>query len=512
MSVDILIFTGGTDIGFFRPLGAYRIATELRKHNYSVQVVDVFPFLVQDNLDNYLKIIDKFVGPNTLWVGFSSTFFLNRRALSDHHKQQKHKTSDAIFQFDDGGLSIPNEFVKPLRDIILAKNSKCKLVMGGSKASARMGRVIDIYVEGYADTSVIKMTRWIEGKNPFFQFSRNRDDFSISVIDDPKAAHFDFVNSDTVWDKSDFIRPDEVLPIELSRGCIFSCSFCSYPLNGKKKIDYIRDPDILIDEITRNYELYGTTEYLYGDDTHNDSVEKLELLYNKVYSRLPFKIHFYTYLRLDLLAAKPHTAQLLLDSGLRGCFFGIESLNYESAKTIGKGIKSERVVETLHKLKELWKDDVITAGGFIVGLPHDTPETIKNWTDIIVKPDFPLHSVSIYPLSMPKISELKLWKSDLELNPEKYGYHYPYPNRPRHWANSSTGMTFQLANQLANEAVTKASFNSKKLGPLMIPGLLNLGFTFEQVKKYQSDQSVLSGSHLRRHTINTEYINNILNQ
>jgi radical SAM superfamily enzyme YgiQ (UPF0313 family) len=510
MSVDVLIFTGGTDIGFFRPLGAYRIATELRNYGYSVQVVDMFPFLLQDSLDVYQKIIQKFVGPNTLWVGFSSTFFLNRRTILESLKEKKTRDSDSVFQFDDGGLSIPEEFIMPLREIILARNHKCKLVMGGAKASARMGRVIDIYVEGYADSSIIKMTRWLEGKNPFFQFSRNRDRFSISVIDDPKAAHFDFVNSETRWHTSDHIMPNEALPIELSRGCIFSCSFCSYPLNGKKKIDYIRDPEILIDEMTRNYELYGTTQYLYGDDTHNDSAEKLEILYNQVYSRLPFKINFYTYLRLDLLAAKPHTLQLLLDSGLRGCFFGIESLNYESAKAIGKGIKSHKVLDTLYRIKEEWKDEVITAAGFIVGLPHDTAESIREWTDVITKPDFPLNSVSIYPLSMPKISELKLWKSDLELNPEKYGYHYPDDNRPRYWANETTGMTFELANEIANEAVMKASVNSKKLGPLQIPGLLNLGFTFEQVKQYQSDQNVLIGSHALRSKINSTYIKNIL--
>jgi radical SAM superfamily enzyme YgiQ (UPF0313 family) len=508
MSVDILIFTGGVDVGFLRPIGAYRIATELRRNGYSVQVVDVFPFLVEKDLDNYSKLIDKYVGPNTLWVGFSSTFFLNRREIAKSLSLTK--KSDAVFQFDDAGLSVPTDILPGLRQLILDKNPKCKLVMGGAKASARKGVIIDIYVEGYADTSVIKMTRWLEGKNPFFQYSKNTDGVSISITDDPKASHFDFVNSNTEWHPSDHIRHGEALPIELSRGCIFNCSFCSYPLNGKKKIDYIRDPGLLREEFIRNFELYGTTQYIYGDDTHNDSVDKLEFLYNEVYSRLPFKINFHTYLRIDLIAAKPHTAQLLLDSGLRGCFFGIESLNYESAKTIGKGIKPERVIETLHKLRETWKDNVITGAGFIVGLPHDTERTIREWTKEIIKPDFPLNSVSIYPLSMPKVSSLKLWNSELELNPDKYGYYYPLPKHPRHWANRHTKMTFKLANTVANEVVVAAGTNMKKLGPLLIPGLLNLGFKFEDIQNYYYKQTPLKAPMWKREQINAQYIADLL--
>jgi radical SAM superfamily enzyme YgiQ (UPF0313 family) len=30
----------------------------------------------------------------------------------------------------------------------------------------------------------------------------------------------------------------KVLPIEIARGCIFKCKFCSYPLNGKQNLDF----------------------------------------------------------------------------------------------------------------------------------------------------------------------------------------------------------------------------------------------------------------------------------
>lgn len=78
MTVDVLIFTG-TYAGMAKSAGAFRIATELRKQGYTVQVVDMFLHLSQKSVDRILQIIRKFVGPNTLWVGFSSTFFMPLR-------------------------------------------------------------------------------------------------------------------------------------------------------------------------------------------------------------------------------------------------------------------------------------------------------------------------------------------------------------------------------------------------------------------------------------------------
>jgi radical SAM superfamily enzyme YgiQ (UPF0313 family) len=355
------------------------------------------------------------------------------------------------------------------------------------------------------------MTRWIEGKNPFFQVSPNDDGFSVSVVDDPKAAHFDFVNSDTIWHESDHIFHKESLPIEISRGCIFSCSFCAYPLNGKKKLDYTRDPVHLIDEFTRNYELFGTTEYIYCDDTHNDSAEKLETLYNQVYSKLKFKIRFSTYIRLDLIAAKPHTAQLLLDSGISCAYFGLESLNYDSTKAVGKGIRPERTLETLHMLKELWDNQVTMDGGFIIGLPYDTEETLNKWTQIITEPEFPMDSMNIAPLGMVRNGGKMLWKSEFDLNPEKYGYYYPDANQPTLWENKITGLNFTRANEISKETIKRVYQNKKnKPGQFAIPALASMGYKYSEFRDCIPYTGVLSDIEARRARMTTEYYNKLL--
>ena len=523
MAVNILIFTGMASDIWFRPIGAYRIATELRNQGYTVQVVDLFPLIVNHKRGLFKKFIETFVGPETLWVGFSSTFFYSLQKMKEAPGK-----GDGKRQLETQSGLPEDEDLPELRQTIMDRNPNCKLVMGGGKAPMRGTNIIDIYVEGYADTSVIKMTKYLEGKNPFFQFRKNEDN-SISVVDDPKASHFDFVNSSTVWHPSDHIFPGEALPIEISRGCIFNCSFCAYPLNGKKKLDYMRDTGLLREEFQRNYDLYGTTEYVFMDDTHNDSVDKLEQLYDEVYSRLKFKVRFTTYLRLDLLAAKPHTIDLLHASGLRGAFFGIESLNYQSSKTIGKGLRPERAVETLHKVREVWGNDVATGVSFIVGLPHDTEETVNKWLTQATDVNFPNDSITIFPLYMPYVAnDRRLWKSDIESNPEKYGYSYPEPLQyPGLWENKITGLNAKRAQEIAEHYLAAATKNNKKKpSHFIIPGLLNLGYKYEDIilgvgvnppvlddlgKDHNSRTApMMAEQHQRRVKYNTEYINKVL--
>ena len=59
-----------------RPLGAYQIANILRNQGYTVQVVDRYHWLIRNRpQDLWFNIISKFVGEDTLWIGWSNTFW-----------------------------------------------------------------------------------------------------------------------------------------------------------------------------------------------------------------------------------------------------------------------------------------------------------------------------------------------------------------------------------------------------------------------------------------------------
>ena len=65
----------------------------------------------------------------------------------------------------------------------------------------------------------------------------------------------------------------------------------SYDLIGKKMGDYVKQKNLIREELIRNYNEWGTTDYYVADETINDSEEKIDMLLDAV-SNLPFKPTF----------------------------------------------------------------------------------------------------------------------------------------------------------------------------------------------------------------------------
>lgn len=488
---EIILFTCIESGGFFRSIGAYQIANVLRQHGYTVQVVDWLSTIISEDNHIFLNILKKYVSKDTLWIGFSTTFFFHKPKVNSTKINRIEETfKNNIFN---------NIQITEIKDFVYSVSPRCKFVLGGGRAYLEdTTGLIDVFILGYADQSVIEFTKFCQNNNPFFQYTLSKGGKMI-VNNDTKAVNYDFSNSKFSWHNSDHINFGEALPIEISRGCIFNCSYCSYPLNGKKKLDYIKNPELLTEIFLSNYEKYKTTNYVYLDDTHNDSTEKLEILFNKVYSRLPFKINFCTYLRLDLLNAHPETIELLLLSGLVSCFFGIESLNYESNRVIGKGIRQDKIISTLQKIKDTWKEDVRTEGGFIIGLPNDSIDSVKSWVSILEDENL-LHSYRFHSLGINQVLKKKPWSSKFDQDPIKYGYKM-LPNN--HWINNK-GMTSFQAWQLYIELEQRLG---NKLPWTGVFDFHNLGATFEECfvsdrieiyKKYYKNKTELYNNYLKK--------------
>ena len=159
MTSDIVIFTEFTSTTVFqRLLGAYRIATELRKNGYTVQVVDYF---TEWNLDELKLIVDKFVGPNTLFVGFSSTLYAIRdEALSDssrpnHYRRELRYTEDFPFKPE-----VSHAFISHIKEV----NPNTKIVLGGQRSQYKNSKLVDCFIHGYADHTTVEYAHFLAGK------------------------------------------------------------------------------------------------------------------------------------------------------------------------------------------------------------------------------------------------------------------------------------------------------------------------------------------------------------
>lgn len=430
---NVVIFTCVSDLLPSRGIGAYRIADALRNQGYSVQVIDFTDWFSTEEL---IKVSCKCIGPETKIIGVSSTFYQKR-----HSKISKTNNTTEWLQMEVG---VPDNVIDTIT-YLKEKYPNIDFVLGGANSFMyQQNSLFDAVFHSYSDTAIID---YVKSKRVWKKYQGK------SIVEGEESI-VDVSNLRNPWAINDHILPGESLPIEISRGCIFKCKFCNFQLTGKKKFDYIRNIDCLKEEFLKNYEMFGTVNYMFTDDTFNDSTHKLELI-NECISSLPFKINFTTYLRLDLLHAHPEQIDLLKNMGLKSAFFGIESFNEKTLRTIGKGISPEKIKETLLKLKhEYFPKNFSMLCSFIVGLPYDTLSSIESsflWT---LEND-------INTIWMPLfIRNDARYKSDIDQNYEKYGYRILQKNE---WENDYTN--FLEATKIAAKYQSQTN-NTRSTWPL----------------------------------------------
>ena len=312
---------------------------------------------------------------------------------------------------------------------------KLEIVIGGYQArDATINRAIkkrfSVILE-YGEDIFVEVLDYYKGKGkhpPFTLISKRWGDYK--VFKTPMNQKFNIETDSHLFTKEDCIIPNETLPIEISRGCIFKCKFCNHLMLGRGKLDYLRSMECIKNELVHNYENWKITNYYIICDTFNDTEYKMQE-WHKMVTSLPFKISYTAYLRADLLEKFPDVPYLLAESGLFTAFHGIESLNPQASLAVGKGWSGKRAKDYVpHLYHNIWKKELHQTLSFIIGLPGDTRETIQDhltWFE-----DNDLHHMAIHPLGI-KNNALNKHLSEFDRNAEQYGYTFPWEDQPWRW-------------------------------------------------------------------------------
>jgi radical SAM superfamily enzyme YgiQ (UPF0313 family) len=468
---DAVIFTDVTDtVTIYKAIGAYKIANTLRQQGYSCLVVD---HLHAFTLEELKQIINKSVSVNTLFVGFSTTFF--NSTLNSVNSDGSLTYSSTLSGVIPQGIDFQNELIHYIKTI----NYNCKIVVGGTKAHANINdRNIDYSIIGYGEVSTLALANHLKLNTPIPNSYKNLH--GVTIVDNRTNEGFDFVNSRFEWQDLD-VGPASVLPLEISRGCIFKCKFCSYPLNGKQNLDFIRHTDILYEELQSSYDKYKVENFYILDDTFNDNEYKLDVLLQAI-KRLTFQPKFWAYTRLDLIAQNNRLIDKLYDIGLRGIYFGIETLNKRTGLIIGKGFDRDKQINTITKIRNRFDNKVLMHGSFILGLPEEPIDSMRHTFNQLMDESIPLHTFIFHGLRLSK-SESVPFNSELGKNFKDYGYteiNNDVNSTTVNWINENLDHT--MAIRLANE-FNGAAQNSNRL---YIPGQLgfslkNLGYSDDYI-------------------------------
>jgi radical SAM superfamily enzyme YgiQ (UPF0313 family) len=373
---------------YSRNAGAYKIADTIRKLGHTIEVLDFVIFWPEEQLkkffDEHARHLDV--------VGWSSQFFFN-------------------FKFY-------NKWCDYLRSL----NPDIVFITGGPKVTNLLNFKQSKYlIAGYAEEAIGDVFDHIEKKNNKLKFKLVNDSYYVDCLEFYKMI--DLPPLQTEYHPSDYIMPQETLTLATSRGCIFNCSFCTYPYIGKAKNTFVRQgAQTYYDELMRNYEQWGITNYYLSDETVNDSVDKLKDL-EEAALKLPFKLDLTGFARLDLMATQKSNWQVFKNTGFTNWHFGIETFNQQSLKAMSKGYSPDKLKQTLFELRDYFKEDATIYLSFIVGAPFDTPELFERetveWTKnegrgiIDGKVFFPLdiHRETVYAVG-----------SEFSRNYQNYGY------------------------------------------------------------------------------------------
>ena len=280
-------------------------------------------------------------------------------------------------------------------------------------------KYIDYHIAGYGEVAIESLTKWLYSNGPKPKFNvKDTKRKVIHAIHDYPA--FPMKNLYTSYEDRDFLQPHEWLGMETSRGCIFKCSFCNFPVLGVKE-DYSRsskDFEIYLKDV---YNKYGIYQYFITDETFNDRADKVAKLADVV-DTLSFQPYFVGYIRADLTISRQLTEMDQLSRmGFFGHFYGVESFNHASGKSIGKGMHPDKIKQGLLDMKAhfMSKGKGYYRGtiGLIAGLPYETNETLDNTEQWLIN-NWRGQAVRYAPLLLNKKED----NSYLSKNYKEYGY------------------------------------------------------------------------------------------
>jgi radical SAM superfamily enzyme len=303
--------------------------------------------------------------------------------------------SFGLGQLDDFRV---NTFLSLARTI----NPNIKVIAGGNQVLYNTIQGIDLSFKGFADGAIEDIVAYL--KTGVYPNTVLINEVNLGIAKkivecNHYYSRFDLSNLRTNYTANDFLLPNESLALETSRGCIFKCKFCNFPLIGKNKNDYIRSKEDLKQEIVYNYNTYGISQYNITDDTFNDNEIKINNMY-EISQEIDFDLKFMCYARIDLLNARPGSLDKMVKLGVRGMFLGIESLNPETSKIIGKGFTGDKLLNYLREVKQQYPKLHLT-GSYIIGLPKETLEQSRANINFTIDEGL-IDTSPMYALHIPK--------------------------------------------------------------------------------------------------------------
>lgn len=204
------------------------------------------------------------------------------------------------------------------------------------------------------------------------------------VLTSPREYINDLDSLPTAWDLIDWpiytyrTMKDAVLGIvSSSRGCSQQCSFCSQQLFWNKQWRG-RSAENFVSELEFLRNAYGVNVVMISDETPTLDRRRWEkILELKIERGLDTKLLFET--RVDDIVRDEDIMWKYKEANVDHIYVGVESTSQATLDIFRKNIKVEESRKALNLINEY---DIVSETSFVLGMPDDTREKIRNTVEL----------------------------------------------------------------------------------------------------------------------------------
>lgn len=299
-----------------------------------------------------------------------------------------------------------NEFAKLIKN----KFPNSKVIIGGPGTLCPEYvdfSIVDSILKGEGEITILNIVRDLEVnrlKQCYVgEVVKNLDDipFPSRHLLDKQGGHI-FANRRT-YDKTFSMKykGSGSTAILTSRGCPFSCIFCSAKaLNGKMRY---RSAQNVYDEIKHVYDTYKIKQFRFSDEMFTANPKRVKEICDLI---KPLGLVWRISARVKPLTKE--TLQIMKNAGCVEISFGIESFDDDVLKGLNKKATAEDNANALIMAKEV---GLMTRALFMIRTPYQTKDTVRKNIEYLKKvPYDTIACTSFVPLPGTPIWE----------NPDKY--------------------------------------------------------------------------------------------
>ncbi|MCU0726481.1 MAG: radical SAM protein [Planctomycetes bacterium] len=187
------------------------------------------------------------------------------------------------------------------------------------------------------------------------------------------------------------VEPGEPFLLETSRGCRFACRYCSYPQGYDRTL---RASPERISANLRYAREHGATEVCFLDPTLNQRRDFADFLRLLSEANLPPRLPLDAELRAESITSEH--ARLLREAGFRELEIGLQSVSPEAQRLMGRRTPLDLFERGVRALRA---EGIRAKVDLIVGLPGDTPETVRAGMRFLRDRDL-FDSIQVFPLAV----------------------------------------------------------------------------------------------------------------